>query len=150
MIASFFLFLRGTRSWAGLDKNLSVRTVVIPAGDKPSVVADAPEDYAKDTSPDKGAVACYLEDPSSQSPLQLLLVNCHLYGTNKYGVKEAVFDKVSEGRGQAVHVTKMVLAKGTSFYCVNSCASCARFTAEPANSRPCPFLPDSHRFVLLR
>lgn len=76
-------------------KNLSVRTVVIPAGDKPSVVADAPEDYAKDTSPDKGAVACYLEDSSSQSPLQLLLVNCHLYGTNKYGVKEAVFDKVS-------------------------------------------------------
>eukprot|EP00752_Nemacystus_decipiens_P018264 g16387.t1 len=76
-----------------LYKNLSVRTVVIPAGDKPSVVADAPEDYAKDTSPDKGAVACYLEDSSSQSPLELLLVNCHLYGTNKYGVKEAVFDK---------------------------------------------------------
>lgn len=74
-----------------------MRTVVIPAGDKPSVVADAPEDYAKDTSPDKGAVACYLEDPSSESPLQLLLVNCHLYGTNKYGVKEAVFDKVSHG-----------------------------------------------------
>eukprot|EP00903_Cladosiphon_okamuranus_P019298 g17739.t1 len=77
----------------GLHKKLSVRTVVIPAGDKPSVVADAPEDYAKDTSPDKGAVACYLEDLSSQSPLQLLLVNCHLYGTNKYGVQEAVFDK---------------------------------------------------------
>lgn len=73
-----------------------MRTVVIPAGDKPSVVADAPEDYAKDTSPDKGAVACYLEDSSSQSPLKLLLVNCHLYGTNKYGVKEAVFDKVSD------------------------------------------------------
>lgn len=79
----------------GRYKDLSVRTVVIPAGDKPSVVADAPEDYAKDTSPDKGAVACYLEDPSHQSPLQLLLVNCHLYGTNKYGVREAVFDKVS-------------------------------------------------------
>lgn len=30
-----------------------MRTVVIPSGDKPSVVADAPEDYAKDTSPDK-------------------------------------------------------------------------------------------------
>lgn len=69
---------------------------MIPAGDKPSVVADAPQDYAKDTSPDKGAVACYLEDTSSQSPLQLLLVNCHLYGTNKYGVKEAVFDKVRQ------------------------------------------------------
>lgn len=78
-----------------LYKNLRVKTVVIPAGDKPSVVADAPEDYAKDTSPDKGAVACYLEDPSSESPLQLALVNCHLYGTNKYGVKEAVFDKVT-------------------------------------------------------
>lgn len=34
-------------------KDLRVRTVVIPSGDKPSVVADAPEDYAKDTSPDK-------------------------------------------------------------------------------------------------
>ncbi|CAM9851422.1 unnamed protein product [Pylaiella littoralis] len=77
----------------GLYEDLKVRTVVIPAGDKPSVVADAPEDYAKDTSPDKGAVACYLEDASNKSPLQLLLVNCHLYGTNKYGVEEAVFDK---------------------------------------------------------
>lgn len=36
-----------------LFKDLRVRTVVIPSGDKPSVVADAPEDYAKDTSPDK-------------------------------------------------------------------------------------------------
>ncbi|CAM9699290.1 unnamed protein product [Scytosiphon promiscuus] len=78
---------------SGLYKDLSVRTVVIPAGDKPSVVADAPSDYAKDTSPDKGAVACYLEDLSRQSSFQLLLVNCHLYGTNKYGVREAVFDK---------------------------------------------------------
>ncbi|CAM9349099.1 unnamed protein product [Laminaria digitata] len=71
--------------------DLRVRTVVIPSGDKPSVVADAPEDYAKDTSPDKGAVACYLEDPLSK--LEVLLVNCHLYGTNKYGVGEAVFDE---------------------------------------------------------
>lgn len=74
-----------------LFKDLRVRTVVIPSGDKPSVVADAPEDYAKDTSPDKGAVACYLEDPLSN--LEVLLVNCHLYGTNKYGVGEAVFDE---------------------------------------------------------
>ncbi|CAM9222615.1 unnamed protein product [Ectocarpus sp. 4 AP-2014] len=85
-----------------LYKNLGVKTVVIPAGDKPSVVADAPEDYAKDTSPDKGAVACYLEDPSSESPLQLALVNCHLYGTNKYGVKEAVFDKYRMAQLRAI------------------------------------------------
>lgn len=37
-------------------------------------------------------MACYLEDPLSK--LELLLVNCHLYGTNKYGVGEAVFDEV--------------------------------------------------------
>lgn len=40
-----------------------MKTVVIPSGDKPSVVADAPEDYAKDTSPDKvstTAVWCFL------------------------------------------------------------------------------------------
>lgn len=44
-----------TLTWfaSGLYKNLTVKTVVIPSGDKPSVVADAPEDYAKDTSPDK-------------------------------------------------------------------------------------------------
>lgn len=41
------------RSSEDLFKDLRVRTVVIPSGDKPSVVADAPEDYAKDTSPDK-------------------------------------------------------------------------------------------------
>lgn len=35
-----------------------MRTVVIPSGDKPSVVADAPEDYAKDTSPDKVGIFC--------------------------------------------------------------------------------------------
>lgn len=38
---------------SGLYKNLGVEAVVIPAGDKPSVVGDAPQDYAKDTSPDK-------------------------------------------------------------------------------------------------
>lgn len=37
-------------------------------------------------------MACYLEDPLSM--LEVLLVNCHLYGTNKYGVGEAVFDEV--------------------------------------------------------
>lgn len=44
----------------------------------------------------QGAVACHLhdEDPNAKSPLNLLLVHCHLYGTNKYGVPEAVFDKV--------------------------------------------------------
>lgn len=36
-----------------LFPGLEVKTVVIPTGDKPSVVADAPHDYAKDTSPDK-------------------------------------------------------------------------------------------------
>lgn len=40
----------------GMYEDLQVRTVVIPSGDKPSVVADAPEDYAKDTSPDKVTV----------------------------------------------------------------------------------------------
>lgn len=40
----------------------------------------------------QGAVACYLSDPQAQ--MDLLLVNCHLFGTNKYGVEEAVFDKV--------------------------------------------------------
>ncbi len=95
LIYANFMKINSTKL-TGLHKDLKVRTVVIPAGDKPSVVADAPEDYAKDTSPDKGAVACYLEDTSTESPLQLLLVNCHLYGTNKYGVQEAVFDKVRQ------------------------------------------------------
>lgn len=36
-----------------LYRDLTVRTVVIPSGDKPSCVGDAPLDYAKDTSPDK-------------------------------------------------------------------------------------------------
>ena len=34
-------------------RDLTVKTVVIPSGDKPSCVSDAPEDYPKDTSPDK-------------------------------------------------------------------------------------------------
>lgn len=42
----------------------------------------------------QGAVACHLQDLSAEDPLDLLLVNCHLYGTNKYGVPEAFFDKV--------------------------------------------------------
>lgn len=41
------------RTPSELYRDLSVRTVVIPSGDKPSCVGDAPLDYAKDTSPDK-------------------------------------------------------------------------------------------------
>lgn len=41
------------RTQSELYRDLTVRTVVIPSGDKPSCVGDAPLDYAKDTSPDK-------------------------------------------------------------------------------------------------
>lgn len=60
-----------------LCEELSVETVVIPAGDKPSVVADAPEDYAKDTSPDKVSASAplpfsrsYFFNVPSHDPLQ--------------------------------------------------------------------------------
>lgn len=40
----------------------------------------------------QGAVACYLRDESAK--LELLLVNCHLCGTNRRDRNEDYFDKV--------------------------------------------------------
>ena len=62
-----------------------VKTAVCPVGDKPSIFP--PHVYPNNTSPDKGAVCVVLEK------LNMCIVVAHLYGTNKYGVGEKVFDK---------------------------------------------------------
>ncbi|CAM9356237.1 unnamed protein product [Chrysoparadoxa australica] len=65
-----------------------IQSWVIPAGNKASSFASAMGHYAPGRSPDKGGVALYLQQA------KLLLVNCHLYGTNEHGVGEIKFDAI--------------------------------------------------------
>jgi len=67
------------------DPDPQVFTAIAPVGDKKSQMLNW-EGYAENESPDKGAVAVCLPK------YNLLLVNCHLFGTNKYGVCESTFD----------------------------------------------------------
>lgn len=65
----------------------TVESIVVAAGSKPSMYATAHGDYPESRSTDKGGVALYIQDEN------LLLINCHLCGTNKYNVGEEMFDK---------------------------------------------------------
>ncbi|GMI43562.1 hypothetical protein TeGR_g895 [Tetraparma gracilis] len=75
----------------------SFKTVIAPFGDKQSMYE--PHVYPKDASPDKGGVCVVIES------LDLVIVCCHLYGTNKYGVPEKTFD--AKRRFQLRHMSEM-------------------------------------------
>jgi len=83
---------------AAFDPNPEVTTLIIPTGTKKSAVPNW-DGYGENSSPDKGAVAVHFPE------YDLLLVNLHLNGTNKYGVCEMEFDRKRTEQLGRIHNT---------------------------------------------
>ncbi|CAM9331926.1 unnamed protein product, partial [Heterosigma akashiwo] len=80
------------------DPRPEVSTLIIPTGNKHTAEKDF-DGYDAGASPDKGAVAAFFPEYG------LCLVNCHLEGTNKYGLCESAFDAKRVAQLAKIHAT---------------------------------------------